>query len=205
MTTADPLIESLVRLTEKLKALGRNREALNRALCVARLSERDASRYLHFRETFYTRNLICRTEDFELLALCWEPGQITPIHDHADSEGWMYGLAGEVEEVRYRCETPEGGPARVTRIEDGRVGVGKVAHINDDIAWHTVGNPTGERAVSLHLYSPPIDSCRWYDTDSATVKTRTLEYYSVDGVTGRGELRPGAGPRRRKPSAELEM
>ena len=30
----------------------------------------------------YTRNCLARCEEFELLLLCWEKGQSTPIHDH---------------------------------------------------------------------------------------------------------------------------
>ena len=33
----------------------------------------------------YARNLVCRTPSFELLVLCWRPGQESTIHDHADS------------------------------------------------------------------------------------------------------------------------
>ena len=61
-----------------------------------------------------------------------------------------------------------------------------MTYINDDIAWHTVANPTLERAVSLHLYSGPIDSCQYFDPDTRTIKTRQMTDFSVDGV-----IRPG--------------
>ena len=34
----------------------------------------------------YTRNCIVENEKFELILLCWEKGQITPIHDHGGEE-----------------------------------------------------------------------------------------------------------------------
>jgi hypothetical protein len=57
-----------------------------------------------------------------------------------------------------------------------------MTYINDDIAWHTVGNPTPERAVSLHLYTGPIDSCSYFDPHSRTIKIRQMTYFSIDGV-----------------------
>ena len=34
----------------------------------------------------YQRNVIKRSEFYELVAICWIPGQQTPIHDHAGSD-----------------------------------------------------------------------------------------------------------------------
>src|SRR5919109_210188 len=37
----------------------------------------------------YIRNLIDRTSMYELIAICWEIGQISAIHDHDDQHCWM--------------------------------------------------------------------------------------------------------------------
>ena len=34
----------------------------------------------------YQRNVIKKTEFYELVAICWTPGQNTPIHDHVGSD-----------------------------------------------------------------------------------------------------------------------
>ena len=39
--------------------------------------------YVHYRSDTYSRNLVWRTADFELLLLCWDEGQFSAIHDHA--------------------------------------------------------------------------------------------------------------------------
>src|SRR5450756_3232946 len=38
-----------------------------------------------FAASTYTRNLLCRSADFELLVLCWKPGHESTIHNHAGS------------------------------------------------------------------------------------------------------------------------
>jgi cysteine dioxygenase len=139
-------------------------------------------KHRHFDQLHYTRNLIARTARFELLALCWEPGQITPIHDHAGSDGWVTCLSSEIEEVRYQCSRSEGAKARVERGATLRARAGDSTYINDGIAWHTVANPTLERAISLHLYSGPIDACEYFDPESRTIKSRQMTYFPRDGV-----------------------
>ena len=38
--------------------------------------------YVWWRDSFYTRNLIFRDELFEVMTICWSPGQKTAIHTH---------------------------------------------------------------------------------------------------------------------------
>ncbi len=61
-------------------------------------------------------------------------------------------------------------------------GSGEIVYMSALIDWHTVANPTRERAVSHHLYSGPIDSCSYFDPNSRTIKLRQMTYFSVDGV-----------------------
>jgi cysteine dioxygenase len=68
------------------------------------------SPYVFWKGSHYTRNLIFRDELFEVLALCWLPGQKTPVHTHNEQLGWMTVVQGEVltHQYRYvRCSSPE--------------------------------------------------------------------------------------------------
>ena len=56
----------------------------------------------------YTRNLIHADETFELMVVCWGPGQESPIHNHAGSNCWMGVLDGTVEELHYDLPEEEG-------------------------------------------------------------------------------------------------
>src|SRR5437879_13472911 len=50
--------------------------------------------YLLFDPMHYTRNLVYECPRFELLALCWEPGQKSAIHNHAGQQCWLPGHVG---------------------------------------------------------------------------------------------------------------
>src|SRR5215472_11005346 len=53
--------------------------------------------YLYFSDAHYTRNLIHRTPWFELIAICWESGQRSAIHNHRDQCCWMAMAYGKVQ------------------------------------------------------------------------------------------------------------
>ena len=45
--------------------------------------------YLNWDRQHYTRNLIDRTPLYELMAICWEVGQASSVHNHRDQNCWM--------------------------------------------------------------------------------------------------------------------
>src|SRR2546428_826534 len=58
--------------------------------------------YLYFSGEHYTRNLIHRTPLFELIAICWETGQRSAIHNHRDQCCWMAMAYGKVQVQNFR-------------------------------------------------------------------------------------------------------
>lgn len=134
--------------------------------------------YVHFREECYARNLVSASDLFELLVICWQPGQVSPIHDHQGQRCWMGVLEGGMRETQFHASGR--GPLRT-----GRTSVlqpGQVAFIRDEIALHEIA-PAGETAgVTLHLYSRPIRECRIFDRQTGQVSVRGLAYHSVEGA-----------------------
>ncbi len=53
--------------------------------------------HLYFCPDHYTRNLIHKTDLFELIAICWDIGQKSPIHNHRDQKCWMAMAYGKVQ------------------------------------------------------------------------------------------------------------
>src|SRR6267378_8293396 len=45
--------------------------------------------YLTWDRQHYTRNLIDKTPLYELVAICWEVGQASSIHNHREQNCWM--------------------------------------------------------------------------------------------------------------------
>lgn len=133
----------------------------------------------------YTRNLIARRDDFELLLLCWGAGQESPIHNHEDQSCWMAVLEGEIEEVQYAFPEP-GKRGPLTTLRSRVYPPAEVAFIRDEIGLHLVRGHGGRPAVSLHVYAAPYEACNMYCPETGKVERVRLAYHSI-----RGELVPG--------------
>lgn len=132
----------------------------------------------------YTRNLIHREEQYELLLLCWGAGQKSPIHNHEGQRCWMAVLEGQVAETLFHFpEEPAPGRSAMIRPKGpGRIySQSQVAFITDEIALHEIAAAGGAPAVSLHLYSRPFSTCQVYERETGRVAVRQLSYYSVHG------------------------
>jgi 3-mercaptopropionate dioxygenase len=95
---------------------------------------------------------------YSLVALVWQPGQATPIHDH---RCWcVVGvLEGEEEERRYRLVEHDGELVLVPTGTE-RHGPGSIASlVPPDENIHLVSNSSGQRTLSLHVYGDDIARC----------------------------------------------
>ena len=58
--------------------------------------------YLTWDRQHYTRNLIDKTPLYELIAICWEVGQGSSVHNHRDQNCWMAVPVGKLLVENYR-------------------------------------------------------------------------------------------------------
>lgn len=143
------------------------------------------SPYFFWSDKFYTRNLIYKDERFELMAVCWERGQVSRVHNHADQRCWMMVAAGKLRGQNFKVldidETK--GFCRLAETDQFDLSDCLAAKVELEEPIHQVLNlpEFGERAVSLHIYSKPFDSCLSYCRDTDTFKSVKLCYTSING------------------------
>lgn len=137
---------------------------------LARILSRQAERYLErvrFDPTHYVRHPVLFFEDWEVMVIGWEAGQWTPIHDHRGALGGMAVLTGSLVEERFT--TPEGKPSLVdTRLRPE----GDLCETGPTVL-HRLMPKT--RAVSLHIYRPPLKTMGIWD-DSGFLEIRRSEF-----------------------------
>ncbi len=143
----------------------------------------DWRRYALMADDCYTRNLIDRTDRFELLLLGWSANQASPVHNHEGQNCWMGVLEGDIEELGYSfpCHEPEAGEGPLQATCDKRFRRGEVAFIRDEIGLHLVRPAASAAAVSLHLYAKPFGACNCYCDQTGRVTRKQLSYYSIRG------------------------
>jgi cysteine dioxygenase len=150
----------------------------------------------------YTRNLVYTDDkNYTLLLLCWTPGKTSAIHDHPCDACFIKCMSGCIKETIYSCD--DNGDLKATKAQF--LCEGQVSYMNDDIGYHSVGNPCKDLgAVTLHLYTPPFGSCRCWCSKASEpkfdeAKRCKVGFYSVCGHrTPTMECCPGSLVRTRK-------
>jgi hypothetical protein len=143
------------------------------------------SPFFFWSKNFYTRNLIYKDERFELMAICWERGQVSRIHNHADQMCWMSVPFGKLRGQNFRVLEMDEEKQFCKLVETDQFDLSEclAAKVELEEPIHQVLNlPEFEsRAVSLHIYSKPFDSCLSYCRDTDTFKNVPLFYTSIKG------------------------
>lgn len=151
----------ITTIRELVRELLRHRDPETYGAVLARYAvpSRDLEPYFRWNTRHYTRTCINRNEDFELLVVCYEPGQRTSIHDYDSQMAWIHPVIGEVLEERYDA-LPNGGIELASEIH---LGPGKDASLKNGNAIHRFVNLGPDRAVTLNLYARPVRKWRVYD------------------------------------------
>lgn len=122
----------------------------------------------------YTRNCIFENEDLELILLCWEAGQATPVHDHGGEECWVYFVDGNFKETIFtENEEEKLVPSKVTNVTTG-----DLTYMIDSMGYHDLQNVDQTRSMSIHLYANPIPRCNALNMETGEVEERELSFDS---------------------------
>ncbi len=129
--------------------------------------------YSTWKEGGYTRNCIGRTSNYEIILLCWETGAKTSIHGHDGEDCWVHQVQGNVDEIRYKEHDQK-------LIETNRMELtpGRLTYMHDRMGYHRIENNSSHRAMTLHIYASPIDSCKVFNEQDNCFESKDLEYCS---------------------------
>ena len=147
-------------ISEKLKSLSREIDLLGDQITESLMRTLLQKYPVHYAdilpwETFsptqYTRNLIRKTYNHEMLCCCWLPGQFSPIHDHVSSSSYVAVLSGIATEHLYDDINGKA-KLKLTRTFDRGTVYGEAGLI------HSLGNQANQKhnLITLHIYAPPL-------------------------------------------------
>src|SRR5258705_12107085 len=145
-------------------------------------------KYLYFSKGCYTRNLIFKNDMFECMAICWEVGQFSRIHNHRDQNCWMSVPIGRLKVQNFRVQDRHSdgehcGKCNLVATDIYEMDASLPAYVNPLDPVHQVLNlpEYKQRAVSIHVYSKPFDMCEVYYRDKGTYADVPLHYTSEYG------------------------
>ena len=141
--------------------------------------------FFYWSPDFYTRNLIYKDERFEAMAICWEKGQVSRVHNHWDQKCWMTVPVGKLNGQNFAVQEIDEsrGYCRLIETDGFSLSDCLAAKVELEQPIHQILNlpEFDERAVSIHIYSKPYDRCLSYCRDTDTFKVVKLFYTSIDG------------------------
>jgi cysteine dioxygenase len=149
------------------------------------VDESSLAPYLTWDRQHYTRNLIDKTDLYELIAICWDVGQSSSVHNHRDQNCWMAAPVGRllVENFEVRFQDIEAGTCQLLASNTVELTAENPCAVDPHEPVHRVVNPreANQRAVTLHVYSRPYDSCVVYSPEQGTCGDIQLHYNTAFG------------------------
>src|SRR5208282_2614804 len=191
-----PIQDFVAQLRKFPEAAFDETEQLRKFLQDTPLNPDSLAPYLTWDRQHYTRNLIDKTPLYELVAICWEVGQASRIHNHRDQNCWMAVPIGRLKVQNYRvddrdaqCSTCHLVPTRLFEMNPAHPG-----YVDPLEPVHEVLNlfEFAERAVSVHVYSRPFDTCEIYQRDKAQRDKSSYSDIPLFYTSEYGQLHPDA-------------
>lgn len=141
--------------------------------------------YMTWDRQHYTRNLIDRTPLYELMAICWEVGQASSVHNHRDQNCWMAVPMGRLRVENFHLVEQDlaAGRCSLGPLNSVEMNVSHPCAVDPADPVHRVVNPRefNQRAVSLHVYSRPFDTCVVYSPEQGTCGEIKLHFNTEYG------------------------
>lgn len=145
MTLSD--IKSIAQLKKNLN-LGPGYGGYMDLLAAIKISKEEWEPFCTWKEKRYTRNCIASCDGYELLLMCWEAGQQSPIHNYNFQESWIKVLQGSLTIEIFEIDPHS---KKVVLDEEIQLNEKEYLYLNDTMGFHRVKNDYPKETVSLHL------------------------------------------------------
>ena len=128
------------------------------------------------RKNCYTRNLIHKDTDFEVMVICWPPHTSAPIHGHEGEKCWARVESGNLHIGNYQMLSNS--PLELNMINELSCDAG---YLDGPADIHSVKNISEDFSTSLHIYAKPYEACDIYDLEKGMIERKKIGYYSIGG------------------------
>ncbi len=156
--TSVPLINTVQELIGRLNTVS-GMDGYSGILERVDIPWEEFSLYCHWNDRRYTRTCITRTEDFELLLICYEIGQQTSIHDYDTEQAWVRPVLGSIVEERFELNAN----GDLVSVGSSLLKTGFCSHLMRGHNIHRYSNQGSNRSASLNLYAKPLLKWKVYE------------------------------------------
>ena len=115
----------------------------------------------------YARRLVHRDPDdrYTVIAMVWNVGQGTPLHDHAGIWCVECVYSGRIRVTSYNCHggDPEKDIVQFKKETVIHAGVGQAGALIPPFKYHILENDGDMPAITLHVYDDELDHCHIFE------------------------------------------
>jgi cysteine dioxygenase len=184
-----PEILSISEFVSRLRALPEaafdDIDGMERFITINRVDPASLDQFCIWDGQHYTRNLVDHTDLYDLMAICWEVGQGSSIHNHKGQHCWMSVPIGRLMCRNYTVQVEDvaNNYCEITPDIKFQLDARHPAAVKPESPVHEVFNPLtfNDRAVSLHIYSRPFNRCTVYSAEKRTCGEIELHFNSMYG------------------------
>ncbi len=161
-------LADVIEVPQFVRALRRGIEAFTRYRAFMPLAPRA-----------YTRTLLEKTDEYEVIAMLWAPGSVSPIHDHGDSRCWVIVLEGSLDVENYDRLDEREPLARLRHSGTAHFEAGALDHRLTARELHRVRNLGEIGTYSLQLYAKPLGTFTIVDDLTGLCRAMQPHYDAV--------------------------
>jgi cysteine dioxygenase len=110
----------------------------------------DWKNYQNFDKSKYVRNKVYSDNDIEIIIICWHSHQMSGVHNHPENGCIVRVLSGELKEEQYELDN-----GKLKIIKTNCLKMDDTSYQEGINGIHNIVNESDERAITLHIYSPP--------------------------------------------------
>ena len=124
-------------------------------------------RFLEPNPERYARRLVHRDPEmrYTVLAMVWNTGQATPLHDHAGIWCVECVYRGRIKVTSYAVHggDPERDIVQFKQETIVHAGVGQAGALIPPFEYHVLANDSDQPSVTLHVYGGELDHCHVFE------------------------------------------
>ncbi len=173
-------ITTIERLVNELSQCNDGSSHILEVMSSVQIPREEFEKYYSWDDEKYARNVLARNDAIEILLICWEKGQSSPIHDFNAQEAWIHPIEGMLREECFKINVDDD---RLEKVSNVLLGTDEFSYMKQ-IGIHRYSNAYNARSVSLNIYRKPVTEWHVYDedkADSTMIKTwESKNYHLLD-------------------------
>jgi 3-mercaptopropionate dioxygenase len=129
----------------------------------------------------YARHLVYRhpQDRYVVVAMVWQPGQHTPIHDHGGIWCVEGVCQGQMHITQYDVTPIDTQRVKAIPVQHITAGLGNVGALIPPHEYHVMANTSTETAITIHVYGAELTHCHVFieaGNGIYRMEERTLRY-----------------------------